>query len=115
MTDTTTRLSGRAAAAAAAKALLADRIKLVEDLGASIDNHERKAAAVETAKAAELYAADAVRDAYTAAQDGGWTANELKSAGLTVPASARRRAAKITTNDDTTTPASPEHESHGGE
>lgn len=103
MPETTTRRSGKAGAAAAAKALLADRIKLVEDLGEAIDNHERKTAAAEAAKAVEHDAADAVRTAYTAAQTGGWTAAELKSAGLVVPATTRRRGAKASASNDAAT------------
>lgn len=88
---TSTQTSGKAAAAAAAKALLADRIALVETLGESIDQHRRKAHAVNAAQAAERDAAEQVRAAFTAAQDGGWTATELKAAGLTPPTAPRRR------------------------
>ncbi|WP_460869697.1 hypothetical protein [Rhodococcus aerolatus] len=89
---TSTPASGKAAAAAAAKALLADRITLVENLGESIDRHRRKAHAVTAAQTAERDAAQEVRAAFTAAQDGGWTAAELKAAGLAPPRASRVRS-----------------------
>lgn len=85
MSETTPRTSGRAAAAAAAKALLADRITLVEELGDALDVHRRKTAAVEAAKRAERDAADAARVAHTAALAGGWTKADLRAAGLDAP------------------------------
>lgn len=91
MTDTSTRVSGKAAATAAAKALLADRIKLVEGLGEALDQQHRKAEAAAAAAAAEQDATDAVRVAYTAAQDGGWSTKELTAAGFPAPGRGRRR------------------------
>ncbi len=55
--------TGKSAAAKAAKALLADRIVLVESLGEALDMHQRKTDAVVTARAAEQEAADAARTA----------------------------------------------------
>ncbi len=92
MTDST-RTSGKSAAAAAAKTLLAERIKLVEDLGDALDQKHRKAEAAATAAAAEQDAADAVRAAYTAAQDGGWSTKDLTAAGFPAPPKAPRRRA----------------------
>lgn len=45
MTETTIRASGKVAAASAAKAMLADRVKLVESLGDAHDQHRREVAA----------------------------------------------------------------------
>lgn len=100
MTDTNTRVSGKAAATAAAKTLLAERIKLVEDLGEALDQQHRKAEAAATAAAAEQAATDAVRAAYTAAQDGGWSTNDLTAAGFPAPARGRRRRT-LAPNSDT--------------
>ena len=69
--------TGKQAAAAAAETLLADRIALVETLGAALDTHRRAEEAVTTARAA---AAQHARDAYDTAQTGGWTAAELNKA-----------------------------------
>lgn len=92
MTDST-RTSGKAAAAAAARTLLAERIKLVEDLGDALDQQHRKAEAAATAAAVEQDAADVVRTAYTAAQDGGWSTSDLTAAGFpALPRAPRRRA-----------------------
>lgn len=101
MTDTSGRPSGKAAAAAAAKAMLADRVKLVESLGEAHDQHQRKAAAVAAATAAEQDAADAVRVAYAAALHGGWAASELKAAGLDAPRTPRGRKARTSGENGT--------------
>ncbi len=93
MTATTGK---RAAAAAAAKTLLADRIALVETLGAALDTHRRAEQAVTTARTAAAAAAQQARDAYDTAKTGGWTAAELTKAGLRAPAAARTRATKNT-------------------
>lgn len=89
MTDTTT--TGRKAAAAAAKTLLAERIALVETLGDALDKHRRAVAAVTTAQAAADALADEAGAAYAAARDGGWTTAELNKAGLCAPARPRKR------------------------
>ena len=101
MTQTEPHTTGKAAAAAAAKKMLADRIALVTTLGDAIDDHRRAGDAVTTAKAAQDTAAEHARTAHTDAIAGGWTAAELRNAGLVVPAGSRRR--KTTPSDDTTT------------
>jgi len=83
-------------AAAAAKTLLAERIALVETLGAALDTHRRAEEAVTTARAAAATAAQQARDAYDAAKTGGWTAAELTKAGLRAPNPARPRTTKST-------------------
>lgn len=98
MTDST-RTSGKAAAAAAARTLLAERIKLVEDLGDALDQQHRKAEAAATAAAAEQAAVNAVRAAYTAAQDGGWSTSDLTAAGFPAPPKAPRRRSHTPVSD----------------
>ncbi len=92
-----TATTGKQAAAAAAKTLLADRIALVETLGAALDTHRRAEQAVTTARTTAATAAQHARDAYDAAKTGGWTAAELNKAGLRAPAPARTRTTKTTT------------------
>jgi len=91
-----TATTGKQAAAAAAKTLLADRIALVETLGATLDTHRRALDAVTTARTAAATAAQHAYDAYDAAKTGGWTAAELNKAGLRAPAATRTRATKTT-------------------
>jgi len=86
--------TGKQAAAAAAKTLLADRIALVETLGAALDTHRRAEEAVTTARTAAATAAQHARDAYDTAKTGGWTAAELTKAGLRAPHPARTRTRK---------------------
>jgi len=86
--------TGKRAAAAAAKTLLADRIALVETLGAALDTHRRAEQAVTTARAAAATAAQQARDAYDTAKTGGWTGAELTKAGLRAPNPARPRKNK---------------------
>jgi len=95
--------TGKQAAAAAAKTLLADRITLVETLGAALDTHRRAEQAVTTARTAAATAAQHARDAYDSAKTGGWTAAELTKAGLRAPASARTRKNKTTMAPQKTT------------
>ncbi len=95
--------TGKQAAAAAAKTLLADRIALVETLGAALDTHRRTEDAVTTARTAAATAAQHARDAYDTAKTGGWTAAELTKAGLRAPAAARTRAPKTTASPHDTT------------
>jgi len=92
-----TATTGKQAAAAAAKTLLADRIALVETLGAALDTHRRAEETVTTARTTAATAAQHARDAYDAAKTGGWTAAELNKAGLRAPAATRTRATKTTT------------------
>ena len=87
MTETT----GKSAAAALAKELLRERIALVNELGAQIDAHKVKVAAASDARKAEHEAAEAARVAHAAAIAGGWTARDLKNAGLIVPPAPRPR------------------------
>ena len=101
MTQTDQHTTGKAAAAAAAKKMLADRIALVTTLGDAIDDHRRAGDVVTTARAAQETAAEHARTAHIAAISGGWTAAELRNAGLVVPAGARRK--KTTPSEATTT------------
>ncbi len=95
--------TGKQAAAAAAKTLLADRIALVETLGAALDTHRRAEEAVTTARTAAATAAQHARDAYDTAKTGGWTAAELTKAGLRAPNPARTRKNKNTKPSHDTT------------
>ena len=95
--------TGKQAAAAAAKTLLADRIALVETLGAALDTHRRAEEAVTTARTAAATAAQHARDAYDTAKTGGWTAAELTKAGLRAPRPARTRKNKNTKPSHDTT------------
>jgi len=74
--------SGKAAAAAAAETLLADRIALVNTLGDALDVHRKQDAAATQARDAEHQGAEAARTAHAAALAGGWTAKQLSEAGL---------------------------------
>jgi hypothetical protein len=103
MTETT----GKSAAAALAKELLRERIALVNDLGAQIDAHKTKVALVEEARSAEQEAAEAARVSYGLALAGGWTAKDLKNAGLIVPAAPR--AKRTTTTATTSEPNASAH------
>jgi hypothetical protein len=91
VTQTEQATTGKAAAAAAAKAMLQARIALVTTLGDAIDDHRRAGDAVAAARTAHDTAAEAARAAHANAIDGGWTATELRNAGLIVPASPRRK------------------------
>ncbi len=97
-----TTTTGKQAAAAAAKTLLAERIALVETLGAALDTHRRAEQAVTTARAAAATAAQQARDAYDAAKTGGWTAAELNKAGLRAPTASRLRNKSTQTPPKTT-------------
>ncbi len=83
--------SGKSAAAAAAKTLLAERIALVEALGAAVDAHQHALTAVTTAQTAAAEAARQVQAAFDAAKAGGWSASELHHVGLRAPATPRKR------------------------
>ena len=93
MTQTGQHMTGKAAAAAAAKKMLEARIALVTTLGDAIDNHRRTGDAVSAAKTAQQTAAETARSAHADAVAGGWTAAELRDAGLVVPAGPRRKKA----------------------
>ncbi len=93
--------TGKQAAAAAAKTLLADRIALVETLGATLDTHRRAEQAVTTARTAAATAAQHARDAYDAAKTGGWTAAELNKAGLRAPTRTRTTSTTAPPHDTT--------------
>jgi hypothetical protein len=97
---TMTETTGKSAAAALAKELLRERIALVNELGAQIDAHKVKVAAVAEARAAEQEAAEAARASHAAAIAGGWTARDLKNAGLAVPAAPRARRTDTGTVQD---------------
>ncbi len=92
MTQTEQPTTGKAAAAVAAKKMLQARIALVTSLGDAIDNHRQAGDAVAAAKTAQDTAAEAARTAYAVAIAGGWTAAELRDAGLAVPPATRRKA-----------------------
>ena len=91
MTQTEQPTTGKVAAATAAKKMLEGRIALVTTLGDAIDAHRRAGDAVTAAKAAQDTAADTARAAHADALAGGWTAAELRNAGLIVPAGPRRK------------------------
>ncbi len=91
MSEPTPPKSGKAAAAAAAKTLLADRIALVNTLGDALDVHRKQDMAATQARDAEHQAADAARTAHAAALAGGWTAQQLNDAGLRPPKTPRTR------------------------
>ncbi len=97
MSETT----GKTAAAALAKELLRDRIALVNELGAQIDAHKTRVAALAEAKTAEQDAAEQARQAYASAIAGGWTAKDLKQAGLLAPTAPRARRFTATPTDTT--------------
>jgi hypothetical protein len=91
MSEPTPPRSGKAAAAAAAKTLLADRIALVNTLGDALDVHRKQDAAATQARDAEHQAAEAARTAHASALAGGWTAKQLSEAGLRPPKAPRTR------------------------
>jgi len=91
MSEPTPPKSGKAAAAAAAKTLLAGRIALVNTLGDALDVHRKQDAAATHARAAEHQAAETARTAYASALAGGWTAKQLSAAGLRPPKAPRTR------------------------
>jgi len=91
MSEPTPPRSGKAAAAAAAKTLLADRIALVNTLGDALDVHRKQDTAATQARDAEHQAAEAARTAYASALAGGWTAKQLSDAGLRPPKAPRTR------------------------
>lgn len=103
MTQTEQHTTGKAAAAAAAKKMLEARIALITTLGDTIDHHRRTGDAVATAKAAQETAAEAARTAHAEAVAGGWTAAELRDAGLVVPAAPRRKKATTDSSEDAPT------------
>jgi len=106
MTVTTT---GKAAAAKVAKALLADRIALVETLGAALDTHRQAVEAVTTARTAAEDAATKARKAFDAATAGGWTTAQLNNAGLTAPKRTRvRKTAPPPAQDTAAQPSAPD-------
>ena len=109
MTETT----GKSAAAALAKELLRERIALVTDLGNQIDAHKTKVALVEEARAAEQEAAEAARVSYGLALAGGWTAKDLKNAGLVVPTAPRAKRTTTTATPSGTDTSPTVGDNHG--
>ncbi len=100
--------TGKSAAAQAAKALLAERIALVDQLGAAVDAHQRARDAITAAQATADAAAAEVQAAFDAAKAGGWTTAELHKVGLRAPAAPRKRkktAAPHQNDADKTTPS----------
>jgi len=91
MSEPTPPRSGKAAAAAAAKTLLADRIALVNTLGDALNVHRKQDAAATQARDAKHQAAETARTAHAAALAGGWTAQQLNDAGLRPPKTPRTR------------------------
>ena len=90
-TQTEPRTTGKAAAATAARTMLASRITLVTTLGDAIDEARKAEAAITVAKAAHASTLATAREAHAAALAGGWTAAELRNAGLVIPTTTRRR------------------------
>ncbi len=84
-------VTGKAAAAAALKAMVQDRKTLVEALGEAVDDHRKAADAVTAAQRSEADAVETVRTAHAAALDGGWTTRLLNDAGLKALKAPRRR------------------------
>ncbi len=106
MTVTTT---GKATAAKVAKTLLADRIALVETLGAALDTHRQAVDAVTTARTAAADAATKARKAFAAATAGGWTTAQLNNGGLTAPKRTRvRKTAPPPAQDTAAQPSAPD-------
>jgi len=91
MSEPTPPKSGKAAAAAAAKTLLAGRIALVNTLGDALDVHRKQDAAATQARDAEHQAAETARTAHASALAGGWTVKQLSDAGLRPPKTPRTR------------------------
>jgi hypothetical protein len=91
MTQPTRQKTGKAAAAAAAKTLLADRIALVTALGGALDVHSQRVAALEAAQVGVEDAAELARVSYAAGLAGGWSVKELTAAGLLPPPAPRTR------------------------
>ena len=89
--QTELQTTGKAAAAAAARKMLASRITLVTTLGDAIDDARKAEAVIIAAKAAHATTLDTAREAHAAALAGGWTAAELRNAGLVIPTTTRRR------------------------
>jgi hypothetical protein len=104
MTQPTKKKTGKAAAAAAAKTLLADRIALVTALGGALDVHSQRVAALEAVQVGVEEAAELARVSYAAALAGGWSVKELTNAGLLPPPALRTRKTK----GGPTTPAATE-------
>jgi hypothetical protein len=104
MTQPTKKKTGKAAAAAAAKTLLADRIALVTALGGALDVHSQRLGALESVQIAVEEAAELARVSYAAALAGGWSVKELTNAGLLPPPAPRTRKTK----GGPTTPAATE-------
>jgi hypothetical protein len=104
MTQPTKKKTGKAAAAAAAKTLLADRIALVTALGGALDVHSQRVAALEAVQVGVEEAAELARVSYAAALAGGWSVKELTNAGLLPPPAPRTRKTK----GGATTPAATE-------
>ncbi|OZE92957.1 hypothetical protein CH299_29050 [Rhodococcus sp. 14-2686-1-2] len=76
---------------AAAQAALDDRLGLIDTIVAAQNERTRASTKVAEAEAAERAAAAKELAAIKAALDGGWTAPELRAAGLKVPHAASRK------------------------
>ena len=98
MTQTEQHTTGKAAAAVAARKMLASRIALVTTLGDAIDSARKAEAAITAAKAAHATTVQTARQAHAAALAGGWTAAELRDAGLLIPTTIRRRTTNANAN-----------------
>lgn len=92
---------------AAAQAALETRLGLIDAIVAAQNERTIAAAKVAEAQAAERAAAAAELAAIKAALDGGWSAPELRKAGLKVPTSAVSGKKTATTATSKTTPRPP--------
>lgn len=92
---------------AAAQAALETRLGLIDAIVAAQNERTIAAAKVTEAQAAERAAAAAELAAIKAALDGGWSAPELRKAGLKVPTSAVAGKKTATTAATKTTPRPP--------
>lgn len=92
---------------AAAQAALETRLGLIDAIVAAQNERATAATKVAEAQAAERAAAAAELAAIKAALDGGWSAPELRRAGLKVPTSAVSGKKTATTAATKTTPRPP--------
>jgi predicted nucleic acid-binding protein len=81
-------------AADAARSLLTDRIAVVETLGAVLYEYNTAKQAVTQAQTRADEIAQRARATFEQARKAGWTAAELRRAGLDVPQPTRPRATK---------------------
>ena len=83
--------TNRAAATQSALRYLESKAELVGGIGEALDRVAAIDAEIESAQSRRADAEEQVRQAYSAALAGGWTAAELKEIGYTAPRRRRRR------------------------